>query len=103
MGENQQAAVQVCVVETEVTFTVGGLCKACGADRGFLVALVDEGVLQPAGHDPASWQFSGSALRTARAATNLSRDLDLNPAGIALVLDLLAHIDALTTRLRNRA
>ncbi|MBL0087496.1 MAG: hypothetical protein IPP44_12660 [Ideonella sp.] len=43
----------------------------------------------------------GPALRTARTALRLSRDLQLGVAGVALVLDLLAQNEALRSRLRR--
>jgi chaperone modulatory protein CbpM len=89
------------VVEREVSFSLAGLCRACGSDRRFLIALVDEGVLQPSGADPDNWQFSGQCLRTARTAASLARDLEMDLAGIALVLELLQRIETLTSSLRR--
>jgi chaperone modulatory protein CbpM len=89
------------VVEEEVRFTLLELCHACAAERDVLVALVDEGVLQPSGDEPQQWQFGGASLRRARAALRLSRDLELGVAGTALVLDLLDEIDTLRARLRR--
>jgi len=89
------------LVESELQFTLIGLCRACGGDRDFLTALVDEGVLHPRGAGPEHWHFDGQSLRTARTASNLARDLELDLAGIALVVDLLAQIEALQGRLRR--
>ncbi|MDT3678258.1 MAG: chaperone modulator CbpM [Burkholderiaceae bacterium] len=49
----------------------------------------------------AQWRFSGSALRRARLATSLSRDLEVNPPGVALALDLIDEIDALRAMLHR--
>jgi chaperone modulatory protein CbpM len=89
------------VVEEELQFTLVELCRACHARHEQLIALVDEGVLQPRGDVPQEWQFSGPALRRARAALRLTRDLELNAAGAALVLDLLDEIETLRARLRR--
>jgi chaperone modulatory protein CbpM len=89
------------VVEREMQFTLAGLSQASGSDRQFLIGLVDEGVLQPNGADPQSWQFDGQCLRAARTASRLARDLQMDLAGIALVLDLLQRIEALDARLRR--
>jgi len=86
------------VVEEQVVFTLAGLCRASGANSDQVFALVDEGLLQPAGNDPTDWQFSGASLRRARLALRLVRDLELGWSGAALVMDLLAEIEALRAR-----
>jgi chaperone modulatory protein CbpM len=89
------------VVEEEIRFTLVELCRTCGAEREHLIALVDEGVLDPAGSGPDDWLFGGPSLRRARAALRLARDLGLDPAGTALVLELLDEIESLRARLRR--
>ena len=42
-------------------------------------------------------------LRESRLAARLTRDLDLNPPGVALALELLDEIDALHARLHRLA
>ena len=41
----------------------------------------------------AQWRFSGAQLRRARIALRLERDLGLNAAGVALVLELLEELE----------
>ena len=88
-------------VEQEVEFSLLELCRACSADSGQLMLLVEEGVLTPRGDAPHQWRFEGSALPRARAALRLGRDLELSPGATALVLDLLDEIDMLKARLRR--
>ena len=89
------------VVEEHVSFTLVSLCRASGADPGQVDELVGEGVLQPAGHGADNWQFGGDALLQTRRALRLARDLELSLSGVALVLDLLAEIERLQSRLRR--
>lgn len=89
------------VVEEEVRFTLVELARACGADTWQLGELVAEGVLIPIGHGEHDWQFDGSALRRARWALRLSRELELNTADTAFVLGLLDEIQSLKARLRR--
>lgn len=89
------------LVEDEVQFTLVELCRACAADTEQVIALVDEGVLTPSGAAAHEWRFGGAALRRARAALRLTRDLNLNAAGTALVLDLLDQIEALRAQIRR--
>lgn len=93
--------VQAVIVEEAMWFSLPELGRACRADSEQLIALVNEGVLEPVGNSPEDWRFSGLALRRARAALRLDRDLALSTAGAALVLDLLDEIDALRSRLRR--
>jgi chaperone modulatory protein CbpM len=89
------------VVEHAVQFTLIELCRACHAEPVELLELVDEGVLLPSGDEPAQWRFDGALLQRARAAVRLTRDLELTPAGTAVVLDLLDEIAMLRTRLQR--
>jgi chaperone modulatory protein CbpM len=48
----------------------------------------------------AEWRFSGTALRRARTALRLQRDLEINLPGVALALELLEEIDKLRRTLK---
>ena len=89
------------IVEEEMRFTLIELCRVCHADSEQLTALIAEGVIEPAGSGPHDWEFSGAMLSRTRTALRLSRDLQLNTAGTALVLDLLDEIEDLKSRLRR--
>ncbi len=101
MSDSNTFAVHAVLVEEEVQFTLDDLCRLCGTDTEQLLALVDEGALVASGDDPRTWRFGGASLQRARAAMRLTRDLQLNAAGAALVLDLLDRIEALEARLRR--
>ncbi len=94
-------AFDAIVVEQTLSFSFNALCQACGGQHSQILALVDEGILEPQGQGPADWVFDGSALRTARTALRLADDLQLGLAGTALVLDLLAEINRLHASLRR--
>ena len=89
------------VVEEEVRFTLVELCQACSAEQEHVLTWVFEGVLEPVGDSPQDWRFSGESLRRARLALRLSRDLEINPPGVALALDLLDEIAELRARLQR--
>jgi len=44
-------------------------------DRTYIVELVEEGVLSVATVEAEQWRFTGTALRRARTALRLQRDL----------------------------
>lgn len=89
------------LVEEHMTFTLPELGRACGCDHAQLCELVDEGVIAPLGSGPQDWVFEGSALRRVRTASRLARDLQLNAAATALVLNLLDEIEALRAEVRR--
>jgi chaperone modulatory protein CbpM len=99
MSSRTEPAGDAVWVELQLSFTLEGLCRASGAGRDDVLALVDQGLLQPAGRDPQDWCFEGSSLPRVRTALRLARDLDLGWAGTALVVELLAEMAALRARL----
>ena len=101
MTHFRQTVVDAVVVDETFRFSLAQLCRACRVDSERLVALVEEGVLRPEGDRPASWEFSGPSLARARAALRLSRDLELDASGVALVLGLLDEIAELRSRLQR--
>jgi len=88
------------ILDEEEALTLGELCRACAMHAEWVIGLVEEGVLEPAGRDLTNWRFSGASLRRARIAVRLQRDLGINLAGVALALDLLDEIETLRKRLR---
>jgi chaperone modulatory protein CbpM len=88
------------VLEGEARLTLAELARACSVHAEWVVELVNEGIVDPAGPDATRWRFTGFALRRARAVRRLQRDLGVNLAGAALALDLLDEIERLRARLR---
>lgn len=98
---NEDIAVTITgiVVDQEIELTLVEICRACAAETDFIAALVDEGALEPSGGEPGAWRFTGTELQRAILAVRLQRDLGLNPAGVALGLQLLEEIRTLRARL----
>lgn len=88
------------ILDEQTELTLAELSRACAAQAQFIIELVEEGVLDPAGGEPAHWRFTGVHMRRARVAVRLQRDLGLNLAGAALALQLLDEVEALRLRLR---
>lgn len=55
--------------------------------------------LGAAGGDPADWRFEGPLQQRARLAIRLARDLEINPPGVGLALDLIDELNALRLQL----
>lgn len=95
-SENTPAGQTAAVVLDEgEPLTLSELSRSCGATEDWLVELVGEGVLEAQGSVQQEWRFSGNTLYRARVAWRLTRDLALNPPGVALALDLLDEIQRL--------
>lgn len=92
--------LQGVVLEEETELTLGDLSRACSVHAEWVIALVDEGILDPRGKELAEWRFSGSQLRKALTVQRLQKDLGVNLSGTALALELLEEIDMLRSRLR---
>ena len=101
-GDKPLLRIRAEVVEEVVEFTLVELSQACNATPAQVAALVAEGVLEPVGQTGDDWRFAGTALRRARLALRLARDLELNPPALALVLDMLDEITSLRARLARQ-
>ena len=75
------------------------LCRFCEAEEAWVVELVEYGVLEPNGSTAQTWRFRGASIVRAKKARRLNRDLGINTAGVALVLELLEERDAVMRRL----
>jgi chaperone modulatory protein CbpM len=89
------------IIETSTLCTLDELCLACDVEAGWVVELVEHGVIEPAQQAGSSWQFASLSIDRVAKAKRLGRDLDLNPTGLALVLDLLDEIEILRSRMRE--
>lgn len=79
--------------------TLEELCHACKADANWIAELVEHGVIEPIGDAGMPWRFEGLTIVRVAKAQRLERDLGLNTAGIAMVLDLIEEIEGLRARL----
>ena len=98
---NTTTYLQGQIVDEAVEFTLVELSRVSGASEEDLTLWVSEGVCEAKGARPEEWRFSGTALRRVRTAQRLARDLQINPPGVALALDLLDEIDALRARVKR--
>ena len=91
------------LIDDATPMTLAELARACRAAEEQVQVWVVEGVLQPSGNSPPEWRFAGTALKRARLAVTLTRELEVNPPGVALALDLMDEIEALKASLRRRS
>jgi len=101
MSPNQPPTVGTEIFESYALLTIGDLSRMCTVDPQHIVALVEEGILQPLPDAVEEWRFAGETLRRARLALRLQRDLEINLAGVALALELLEEIQQLRRAVRR--
>ena len=87
------------IFEEYAVLSVDELSHLCAVDRAYIVELVEEGVLSVTAVEAEQWRFAGTALRRARTALRLQRDLEINLPGVALALELMEELDALRREL----
>ena len=85
----------------DVIMSLDELVTACGQDRSWVIALIEENIITPdVDHEsqlqssPAQ-KFSGFQLTLARRASRLSRDFDASVPAIGLILELLEELEQL--------
>jgi chaperone modulatory protein CbpM len=83
------------IFEEYAVLSVDDLCRLCAVEHTAIVELVEEGVLDVTVADASQWRFAGTALRRARLALRLQRDLEINLPGVALALELMEQLAAL--------
>lgn len=90
------------LLDEKVHLSLTEISDACSTRTEWVVELVEEGILKPSGKERSHWRFSGNSLSRAHTARRLQHDLEINLAGVALVLDLLEQIEALRSNIRNQ-
>ena len=84
--------------------TLDDLCRTCAVQAAFLTDLLEEGVIEPVeGHSPDDWRFTSVQVQHVSVAWRLHRDLGVNPAGTAVVLQLLEEVQTLRAELGRLA
>jgi chaperone modulatory protein CbpM len=102
MASNDDRTLTVSLIDDDTLLTLQDLSRICSVDERHIVEYVEEGVLRAITVKTGSWQFTGGALRRARLALRLERDLELNLAGVALALDLMEEIERLRREVNAR-
>ncbi|MDD1619722.1 MAG: MerR family transcriptional regulator [Methylococcaceae bacterium NSP1-1] len=101
MNSRDLLLVHIGTVIEEDSLTLGQLCRACDVHADWIISLVEEGIIEPQGEDIRLWRFSGASLVRARIALRIQRDLGVNLAGIALVLDLIEELEGLRAHMKT--
>lgn len=87
------------ILDEEASFSLSELSSACSVRTEYIIELVDEGILEPRQRQE-EWYFTGESLVRLQKARRLQKDLGVNLAGTALVLDLMEEIGQLREQLQ---
>ncbi len=80
---------------SQTVLTLEEICDSCQISTNFIYDLIEYDIIQLTHDDPEEWMFNLSQLQRIKTAKRLQDDLEVNLAGIAIILDLLDEIDAL--------
>jgi chaperone modulatory protein CbpM len=89
------------IFDESAMLSLEDLSRMCSVEQKHIVEFVEEGVLNVI-EIRSEWHFRGDALRRARLAVRLERDLQLNLAGVALAVELIEEIAQLRRQLKSR-
>lgn len=84
-------------VYSTVNFTE--FCEICNLPTGFINDLIEYDILHPEGLTQAQWRFDLAQVKRARTALRLYQDLEINLAGVAVVMSLLDEMEKLQLRM----
>lgn len=87
------------LLDEDCSLSLDDLTHSCEVQTTWIIELVDEGILEPLGDPQEGWRFSADCLLKARMVNHLQRDLGVNIAGAALVLELMDEVEFLRARL----
>jgi len=99
ISKSVKLSIKGVILDEQSDISLDDMCRACRVEQKAIVALIDEGIVEPRARNESPWRFSGTTLPRVSRALRLQRDLELNPAGVAFALDLLNEIEDLRNRL----
>ena len=102
MSSSEDQTLSGAIFEESALLTIKDLSRMCAVEERHIVEFVEEGVLSVVEINATEWHFTGAALRRARLALRLERDLEINLAGVALALELMEELERLRRELNAR-
>ena len=95
-------SLHIDLIDEQFEFSLADLCQSCTVHAETIIAMVEEGMLSPAGSSPTEWRFTGNEQRYVEITLHLQRDLRVNLPGAALALELMEENERLRRKLRIR-
>lgn len=88
------------VVGKSQPLSADDLARACHAEVEWVAQLVEVGIVNARGRQPAEWCFYSMDLQRALHARRLEHDFGANLDAVALILDLSQEVRRLKAQLR---
>lgn len=85
----------ITIIDDNNLLTLEEICRAIHVDNDLMIQLIEYHIIQPKGSSQKEWAFDHLALRRAKLARNFYYDLEVNLAGIGLLLDMIDRIEEL--------
>ena len=101
ISKQANVTLSAVILDDQSDVTLEELCQACRVDQSVIMALVEEGIVEPVAGNLRPCRFSETTLPQVVRALRLQRDLDLNLAGVAFALELIDEIESLRKRLQR--
>jgi len=102
INKSANLTIKGVILDEQSDITLDDMCRACRVEQRTIIALIEEGIVEPRVRNESPWRFSSTTLPHVSRALRLQRDFELNPAGVAFALDLLNEIEELRNRLKIR-
>lgn len=84
--------INVDLLDESVEFSLSELCRICAIEESLVVAIVEEGIVEPGTGSRAGWRFSGVAVTRIQRVVQLQNEFAVNLSGAALALELFEEI-----------
>lgn len=83
------------MIDQYITLNLDDICQAVELPEQSFVELVEHGIITPIGEFPSQWSFDLTMVSIAKRASRLHRDLELDWAAIAVIVELIEERDSL--------
>lgn len=90
----------ITAINEQRPLSLAELAQLCHLPVHIINQLVEYEVIHPAGEHPQTWRFTAEELRRVQIAQRLQHDLEINLAGVAMVLDLLDELHELRAQMQ---
>jgi chaperone modulatory protein CbpM len=84
----------------ETSLTFHELCETCNISADYINDLIEYEIIYPKDDPQEQWMFGLNELKRIQTTLRLQRDLEVNLAGAAVVLELLEELEELRTQIK---
>jgi chaperone modulatory protein CbpM len=93
--------ITITIINDDHLLSLEEITRAVNAESSLITQLIEYHIIEPKGASENEWVFDALALKRARLARNFYYDLEVNIAGIGLLIDLLEKIEHLELQIEK--